>query len=741
MTTQFDVSWFESHREKPQLQKAVIASEISPLVKTPGWLQLTDMRMYFQPLNNVSLVPVQKYELDKLVRIFQRRHALEDVGLELFFSDDPSASDVELERLKSVFLSFDCSEKRNRVIKAFTALKPEILGGNAEELDAKQNLWMQGELSNYQYLFFLNQFAGRTLKDITQYPVFPWILKDYSSDTLNLNAPDSYRDLSKPIGALDPHRLAVFQKRMVDLGFPPEEAFLYGTHYSTPAYVLFFLVRAQPDLMLCLQNGRFDEPDRLFNSISEASDSVLKNPADLKELLPEFFDTSGKPGEFLKNSYSLELGMKQDGTAVDDVQLPKWASSPEDFIRKNREALESDYVSDHLHSWIDLIFGCKSRGEAALQADNLFHPLTYEGAVKLEEVEDLAQREALEAQINEFGQTPPQIFKEPHPKRFSMANFVQAKENIIFNSVEPSASSGIRQNKNFDKIEFVPIQKNILDLHRGDVLGVSVKNELSCSVGKDGALKVYDMSKKRLLRSALVSPMSLSCCQFSPSDPSKILSGGWDNQLHIFSIGSGTVVNSVRVHDDAVSALDIGVESVLTGSWDASAKLWDISTMTCTFECLEHRSELLSLALFNDTALSGGEDGIVYMYDFRGNNLARELCSLEDPVKSVKFSTDGKNAAFLTSNGRIVLQDIGSSGNILDIDLADDLCSLLFVHDSLLIGHRSGEFTVIDTVTGNIERNLPISQTSDAELLCFDFSIDSRHLAIGSSINLCLLSV
>jgi hypothetical protein len=34
-------------------------------------------------------------------------------------------------------------------------------------------------------------------------------------------------------------------------GLPPK--FLYGTHYSTPAYVLFYLVRAAPEYMLCLQ--------------------------------------------------------------------------------------------------------------------------------------------------------------------------------------------------------------------------------------------------------------------------------------------------------------------------------------------------------------------------------------------------------------------------------------------------------------------------------------------------------
>lgn len=53
--------------------------------------------------------------------------------------------------------------------------------------------------------------ADRTVNDLTQYPVFPWIVADYSSPTLDLTNSKTFRDLTKPIGALNPERLIKLQ--------------------------------------------------------------------------------------------------------------------------------------------------------------------------------------------------------------------------------------------------------------------------------------------------------------------------------------------------------------------------------------------------------------------------------------------------------------------------------------------------------------------------------------------------
>lgn len=131
------------------------------------------------------------------------------------------------------------------------------------------------------------------------------------------------------------------------------------------------------------QGGHFDLADRMFNSIKEAWLSASKhNMADLKELIPEFFYLP----EFLINSNNFDLGSKQSGVQLGDIVLPPWAKQdPREFIRVHRLALECDYVSQHLHQWIDLIFGCKQNGAAAVDAVNVFHHLFYEGNVDIDE--------------------------------------------------------------------------------------------------------------------------------------------------------------------------------------------------------------------------------------------------------------------------------------------------------------------------------------------------------------------
>lgn len=71
--------------------------------------------------------------------------------------------------------------------------------------------------------------------------------------------------------------------------------------------------------------------------------------------------------------------------------------------------MESDFVSAHLHEWIDLIFGYKQQGPAAVESVNVFHHLFYEGNVDIYSIDDPLKKNATIGFINNFGQIPKQV--------------------------------------------------------------------------------------------------------------------------------------------------------------------------------------------------------------------------------------------------------------------------------------------------------------------------------------------
>uniref|UniRef100_A0A8C2YH24 Lysosomal trafficking regulator n=1 Tax=Coturnix japonica TaxID=93934 RepID=A0A8C2YH24_COTJA len=295
-------------------------------------------------------------------------------------------------------------------------------------ITALTHLWCTGQITNFEYLTHLNKHAGRSFNDLMQYPVFPFILSDYISETLDLNDPSVYRNLVKPIAVqskekedryVDTYKYLEEEYRKgarEDDPMPPVQPYHYGSHYSNSGTVLHFLVRLPPftKMFLAYQDQSFDIPDRTFHSTNTTWRlSSYESMTDVKELIPEFFYLP----DFLVNREGFDFGVRQNGDRVNHVNLPPWArNDPRLFILIHRQALESDHVSQTICHWIDLVFGYKQKGKASVQAINVFHPATYFG-MDVSAVEDPVQRRALETMIKTYGQTPRQLFHTAHVSR------------------------------------------------------------------------------------------------------------------------------------------------------------------------------------------------------------------------------------------------------------------------------------------------------------------------------------
>ncbi len=570
-----------------ELLTDVMCCRIKPFIVQPSRFVVTTKRLYLQPVDDLD---GHKYVLDlnSVSQVFRRRHSLREVGIELLMKNG-----------KTLFLTFGDMSQRDSCHNLILNHPIVLLALNRDSSDAVTAKWVAGEMSNFDYLMFVNSLADRTRNDLAQYPVFPWVLSEYSGATLEISNPNVYRDLSKPIGALNPQRLEMYRKRMRDMPHDGQE-FLYGTHFSTPGYVLFYLVRKRPDLMLRLQNGKFDAPDRAFFSVAAAWSSCLNSQTDVKELIPEFFSD---PTMF-ENTQNLDLGTRQNGARVGDVELPPWChNDAKKFVALNREALESEIVSRQLHLWIDLIFGCRQRDKAS---DNVFYPLTYQGNVDVARMEDDELRQSIELQINEFGQTPKQVFFSPHPKRFSKyaAALSAASSAAAVLNKEPSFLSGSLNDLlgaraavvvtskpslapntgacaatmwDLEGIRRRGVARTMPRLHRETVSGLDCNGDQLVSVARDCFVKVHvrdEVEGLKQTRASNVAGVPLTCCQMLSDD--LVLVGALDSKVYSYSIQFGKCIDSLLAHDDSVSALRYCNGRLVTGGWDTLVRLWEV---------------------------------------------------------------------------------------------------------------------------------------------------------------------
>ena len=572
------------------------------------------------------------------------------------------------------------------------SLKPSRLTFGARLVSPSQLLlesglterWRQRQISNYDYLMMLNTIAGsiappdtllahhhpcclgRSFNDLNQYPIFPWILNDYNSEELDLSNPDTFRDFAKPIGALNARRAAhvklMFDDFVDPTGLTPK--FHYGTHYSNAAGVIHYLVRLEPftSLHINLQSGKFDHADRQFLSFSTTWQSILDGTGDVKELIPEFFCLP----EALLNREGFDLGCLQNGDRVNHVALPPWASSPYDFVRKHREALESDYVSEHLHEWIDLIFGHKQRGEAAAEALNVFYYTSYEGAVDLDACETDAERLAQEGMIREFGQTPSQLLTSPHPARSSRSDVQRVPKGAA-----AAEAVAIFEGHGKLKAYFAAQTETTTPLLIAPPRSLASRSWMSrgllqrlVTVSNSGSIALHGMAVGRReldldtastdkqmsdIRTWLEPGATLHTNNISVTRDGMfaVVGGAWDQSLKLLSTSTRRVIYSARGHQDVIScvSLDTNDRTCVSGSADGTVMVWTLhrprsqqgaaTSSNSTFATLHgphhvlvgHEGPITAVAIQEelDLILSASGDATVNMYSLRKGLYVRTL--------------------------------------------------------------------------------------------------------------------
>lgn len=254
-------------------------------------------------------------------------------------------------------------------------------------------LWQNGAMSNLDYLLCLNYHVGRKFGEPNNHPVVPWVT-DFSHPN------GGYRDLSK-----SKHRLNKGDQQL-DFTYVNAKEQLRANPHIDSVYphhigdllsdVTYYMYRARrtPKELLCSRVRPRWVPGEYPSSMKKLYEWTPD------ECIPEFYTDP-----------EIFRSMHDD---LPDLALPLWCTTAEEFVKHHRSVLEGDYVSAHLHNWIDITFGYKLQGDPAVKAKNI-HLSLADGHTRI------------------YSHGIVQLFNVAHPKRMTLNPTPYAIKHPLYN--------------------------------------------------------------------------------------------------------------------------------------------------------------------------------------------------------------------------------------------------------------------------------------------------------------------
>lgn len=227
---------------------------------------------------------IKSMEINEITKIFSRKLYNINNSFEIF-----------MENGRSYFFNLFSEDKQSEIIHKLLKINSKISAilNPVKEFRNSNFLekWQKREISTFEYLMNLNYYSGRSFNLIFKYPIFPWILSNYSSNELDFADSKNFRYFQYPIGCMTPKTQNACREKYKDFDDVFVAKFHHGTYYSTYGHILYYLIRMLPftEMAKELQGGKIDLADRLFSDIGGTWNVCLNSLGDVKELIPEFF--------------------------------------------------------------------------------------------------------------------------------------------------------------------------------------------------------------------------------------------------------------------------------------------------------------------------------------------------------------------------------------------------------------------------------------------------------------------
>ena len=305
-----------------------------------------------------------------------------------------------------------------------------------------QNWSEKHSISTLNFISWLNILSGRSYKDLSKYPIFPWPITNYISDDTKLT--DKHiRDFSKPMGILNINKKGELRKD-----------YMFHMHRVNTILNQEMLLMKKKCPNQSINNKDDSNNLTIYNNCNNFSSSMILDSSILNDTVDTKLFSLKDYGEFhklnktffhypstystykyvlsflirvypFKRIYSLSKYNKDQFNSINDsfikstssrndfkeltpeffymseiftslpssdipnVQLPPWSNNvPYNVIVLFRKIIEND-PNKNINEWLDLIFGKKQRNNNSKQDGNYFNLSSYQETIPIKEKDEI----------------------------------------------------------------------------------------------------------------------------------------------------------------------------------------------------------------------------------------------------------------------------------------------------------------------------------------------------------------
>lgn len=318
----------------------------------------------------------------------------------------------------------------------------------------------------------------------------------------------------------------------------------------------------------------------------------------------------------------------------------------------------------------------------AVKARNVFFYLTYEGGCDLSRVSDEHELDALSAQLNNFGQTPSQLFAAPHPPRRARvarapAAPVSAAGTPLLRTSEPSAGilaigatsdGGAVAFDSARRLYVLPARAAALGGNGGGGGGERGGAALG---GSAGGLLAAEMPVPPFAPRHCT-PRAVAIVGSEPRSLALVVGGLCDRLSRAFSAQSG---DRLWLESRARAASCVGASAcggwLVTGGEDGLLTVWTTGELGAPDQCAEpvaqlhgHEAAVCALAVCDQLGLlaSGDAAGLVLVHALRGG---APVLALDLPRGGVVALALAPREALLVVGGAACVRVLALDGTAL----------------------------------------------------------------------------